>query len=199
MDGQMVGLGNASLGQIAKKIGAKKIGGGVTSEKEVQRARASVAAGPATPAGGDAFWTAISDMHPASPRRDIIRRVAMQRAGFALVLLHARSAAAGLPTNEVAFLRANLIYQSAIMLQTSVWMEQVEFAHEALDLGNLSACAEALAGAEVAFAQVPVLAADYCRGPWENWYRGAKKLNIATTLKRTREVLQQVRQSATKQ
>jgi hypothetical protein len=110
-------------------------------------------------------------------------------------LLHARAAAAGLPESEAAFFRDNLIYQSAIMLQMSTWLEQVELAHEALDLGNLPACADALAGADAAFARIPVLAADYCRGPWENWYRGTKKINVTATLKRTRDVLEQARQS----
>ena len=47
---------------------------------------------------------------------------------------------------------------------------------------------------EAAFAQISVLADGYCRGEWQNWYRGCKKLNVSSTLKRTREVLEQSRQ-----
>jgi len=87
----------------------------------------------------------------------------------------------------------NLVFQSALMHQACAWLEHVEFAHEALDLGNLPATAAALAEAEAAFARIPVLAEDYCRGPWAHWYRGAKKLDITATLERTRAVLAQSR------
>ena len=63
------------------------------------------------------------------------------------------------------------------------------------ELGQTGACVAALAKAEAAFAQLPVLAQDYCRSPWENWYRGCKKLNVETTLKKTRDVLEQARQA----
>lgn len=189
MDGQMASLGNASLGQITKKISEKKIGGGAAQETSVQPVRATLAAAVTEPAGGDAFWASINDMHPKVARREAIRRVAMQRAGFELTLLHARAAAAALPENEAAFLRDNLIHQSAIMRQMCLWLEQVELAHEALDLGRVSECTVALTAAAAAFAEIPVLAESYCRGPWENWYRGTKKLNVTALLKRTRDVL----------
>jgi len=189
MDGQMASLGNASLGQIAKKISERKLGGGVAHEAPVQPARAPLAAASTAPAGGDAFWASINDMHPKVSRREAIQRVAMQRAGFELALLHARAALAALPENEGAFLRDNLIHQSAIMRQMCVWLEHVELAHEALDLGDLPAGTAALTVAAAAFAEIPILAETYCRGPWENWYRGTKKLNVTALLKRTRDVL----------
>ena len=80
------------------------------------------------------------------------------------------------------------------MVQTCAWLEQVELAHEAIDLGDRRPACESLAQAEAAFAQIPVLAEGYCRGEWENWYRGCKKLNVSATLKRTRDVLDQSRQ-----
>jgi NAD(P)-dependent dehydrogenase (short-subunit alcohol dehydrogenase family) len=136
-------------------------------------------------------------MHPRSlGRRETIKRLAAQRAGLSLALLPARTAAAALPEDEAAFLRDNLIYQSAIMVQTCQWLEQVEIAHEALDLGDLAACVAGLEQAEAAFARIPVLAEGYCRGEWENWYRGCKKLNVSSVLKRTREVLEQARQAS---
>ena len=82
------------------------------------------------------------------------------------------------------------------MVQTCAWLEQVELAHEALDLGDRPACVAGLRQAEAAFARIPVLADGYCRGEWENWYRGCKKLNVSATLKRTREVLEQSRQAS---
>lgn len=196
MDGQMFGAGNAALGQIAKKLRTKKTGGGATPEKDRQVMRAQKPADGVAPAGGDAFWAGLSDAHPRSlGRRETIKRVAAQKAGLALALLHARSASVALPEHEAAFLHDNLIYQSAIMFQTCAWLEQVEMAHEALDLGDRSTCVEALAHAEAAFARIPVLAESYCRNGWENWYRGCKKLNVSATLKRTREVLEQARQA----
>ncbi len=196
MDGQMASLGNASLGQIAKKLSEKKIGGGVAAERLELRAVAPGAS--ASPAGGDAFWKSIDDMHPKVTRREAIKRVAMQKAGFELVLLHARTAAAVLPETEAAFLRDNLIYQSAIMRQMCAWLEQIEMAHEALDLGNLSGAGTSLAGAATAIAEIPILAEGYCRGPWENWYRGTKKLNPTALWQRTRDVAAQMNSAVAK-
>jgi hypothetical protein len=88
-----------------------------------------------------------------------------------------------------------LIYQSAIMVQTCAWLEQIELVHEAIDRGNRPACAAALAQAEAAFAQIPVLAEGYCRGAWEDWYHGCKELNVSATFQRTHEVLEQSRQA----
>lgn len=196
MDGQMFGSGNKELGQIGKKLKDGKIGGGVSPE-ENRQAGGKPADAAADPKGDDAFWSGLADMHPRSlGRRETIKRVAAQRAGFELALLHARTAAAALPGHEVAFLKDNLVYQAAIMRQTCGWMEQVGVAHEALDLGNMGACVGALEAAEAAFAQIPALAQGYCSDRWANWYRGCKKLNISATLDRTRAVLEQARQSS---
>jgi hypothetical protein len=183
MDGQMFNAGNTVLAGLAQQL----------KEPNSPPVRCKTAAAP--PAATDAFWSGLSDMHPRSlERSETIKRVGAQKAGLASALQQARTVIASLPEEEAAFLRDNLIYQSAIMVQACAWLEQVELAHEALDRGNRSACTEALANAETAFAQIPVLAEGYCRGPWENWYRGCKKLNVTATLKRTRDVLEQARQ-----
>lgn len=189
MDGQMIQRGNASLGQIAKRLKEQGGAGGATAPSGAPRA---------TPAGGDAFWSAVSDMHPETARGEVIKRVALQQSGFSAVLRDARVAAEKLPAGEAAFLRANLVHQSALALEMGTWLEQVERAQEALDRGDRAACAAALAGAEAAFARIPGLAADYCRGPWENWYRGTKKINLTATLQRTRDVLVQTQAGATR-
>lgn len=195
MDGQMLGAGNNALGQIAAKLKANKIGGGTRPEVIRQVAQ------PAKPtttsnSGGDPFWSGLSDMHPRSlERRELVQEVAAQRTALALALLHARAAAAELPEAEARFLEANLIYQAAIMVQTCAWLEQVALAHEALDLGHLTACVEALARAEASFGEIPVLAEGYCQRQWKNWYRGCKKLNVSATLKRTRDVLELARRT----
>jgi hypothetical protein len=195
MDGQMFAAGNAALGQIAKKLKAKTIGGGVSPEQDRQAAGVKKATADAASAGNDAFWSGLNDMHPRSlGRRETITRLAAQKAGLSLVLLHAWAAAAELPEHEAAFLRDNLIYQSAIMVVTCHWLEQVELAHEALDLGDRAECIHALEQAAGVFAEIPDLAKNYCRGEWENWYRGCTKLNVSATLKRTDEVLDQARQ-----
>lgn len=181
MDGQMFGSGNRALGQIAKKLRDNNASSG-SREKPGQTA---------PPAKGDAFWSGLSDMRPRSlDRRETLRRLAAQREGLASALSQAQAAAAALPEPEAAFLTNNLAYQGAIMVQTCEWLEQIELAHEALDGGDRQTCAAALARAEAAFAQIPILADGYCRGDWENWYRGCKKLNVAATLKRTRDVLE---------
>ncbi|MEI7733289.1 MAG: glycosyl hydrolase 115 family protein [Verrucomicrobiota bacterium] len=195
MDGQMFGAGNTVLGQLAKNLKGNKIGRDAEPEKNQQVNRQHQATERVSLAKADAFWSGLNDMHPRSlGRRETIKRLAAQKAGLTLALLHARSAAAALPETEAFFLNDNLIYPGAIMVQTCSWLEHVEIAHEALDLDNHSACIDALAQAEAAFARIPSLAERYCRGEWENWYRGCKKLNISATLKRTQEVLEQARQ-----
>ena len=175
MDGQMFGAGNAGLRQLAQKIRDGKIGGGPAPEHPP----------------GDAFWRSLDDMHPTSSRSERIRGATAQQAEFDRVRQFAQAAANGLPVEEGRLLADNLVFQSAIMVQTSAWLAAVETACEALDLGRMADCAAALTAAEAAFAQIPVLAENYARAPWENWYRGSKKLNIAATLQRTRDVLQQ--------
>ena len=198
MDGQMFAAGHSGLGEIAKKLKEKKIGGGVSPEEDQQAGSTPALSKAAISHGGDAFWSGLNDMHPRSlGRREMIKRVAAQKAGLMLALLHARAASVALPEYEAAFMNDNLLYQSAIMIETCEWLEQIGMAQEALDLGITGACAEALANASAAFAQIPVMAEGYCRGPWENWYRGCKKLNVETTLQKTRDVLERARQAQT--
>jgi hypothetical protein len=175
MDGQMFAAGNTSLGQIGRKLREGRVGGGPAPER----------------ATGDAFWAALNDMHPENTRAERIRGAVAQQAGFERVRQRAQAAGAGLPAAEARLLADNLVFQSAIMVRTSAWLAQVETAHEALELGKMAECVAALTAAEAAFAQIPRLAEGYARDPWENWYRGSKKLNIAATLQRTRDVLQQ--------
>ncbi len=193
MDGQMFGMGNRELGQIAKKLKVGQIGAGVDPEERRQAGGAAGAA-PADPKGDDAFWKGLADMHPRSlGRRETMKRLAAQRAGLGLALLHARASAAELPEDEASFLKDNLVYQAAIMERTCEWLEHVLAAHEALDLGDLPACADALGSAGEAFGRIPELAEGYCRGKWEHWHRGCKKLNISAALDRTRTALEQAR------
>lgn len=182
MDGQMFSAGNTALGQLATEL--KK----PTPSPSREHAAATA------PATNDAFWSGLSDMHPRSlGRPETIKTLAAQREGLASALQQAQRVATSLPEHEAAFLRDNLIHQSAIMVQTCTWLEQVERARDALEHEDRPACAEALAAAETAFAEIPILADGYCRGPWQDWYRGCKKLNITATLKRTRDVLGQAR------
>lgn len=182
MDGQMFGAGNSALGKIAKRL----------KEKTPKPSVATSA--PAPKAGGDAFWAGLSDMHPrALGRAATLHHLAAQRDGLSKAIKTAEAAAAALPAGEAAFLRDNLVHQAMIMVRTGLWLEHVEAAGDNLDRGDRAACAEALASAEASFAAIPRLSESYCRGPWENWYRGCKKLNIEATLKRTRDVLAQAR------
>jgi hypothetical protein len=189
MDGQMFGAGNRSLNQIAAKLRERKSGGGTVVETLRPPMRSRVRDMETARETDDSFWAALNDMHPESTRRERIRRGAAQQAGLELVLLHARAAAPALAPHDAKFLQDNLSFQAAIMVQTCAWLGHVERAHEALDLGDLPACTSALTAAAAAFAEIPVLAEDYTRGPWQNWYRGAKKLDVTATLKRTRDVL----------
>ncbi|MBM4154552.1 MAG: hypothetical protein FJ221_05930, partial [Lentisphaerae bacterium] len=182
MDGQMFGAGNSALGKIAKRLKEK------TPEPSVAKSA------PAPKAGGDAFWAGLSDMHPrALGRAATLHHLAAQRDGLSKAIKTAEAAAAALPAGKAAFLRDNLVHQAMIMVRTGLWLEHVEAAGDNLDRGDRAACAEALASAEASFAAIPRLSESYCRGPWENWYRGCKKLNIEATLKRTRDVLAQAR------
>lgn len=191
MDGQMFSAGNSMLMEIAGKLSSRKVGTGA----EVENMKRGVVGGEGIKEG-DAFLSGLSDMHPSSPgRRETIKRAAAQKAGFALASLHGRSAAAVLTGQEKMFLQDNLIYHADFMFQASSWLEDLGMAHEALDLGDMRACIRALEEADAAFSRIPVLAGDYCRDKWKEWYRGCKKLNILTTLKKTHYVLELARKS----
>ncbi len=190
MDGQMFGAGNKILAELAKKLKDKKIGAGAAAET-IAYGQASEVSEKVT----DAFYEGLSDMHPTTlGRRESAKRAAAQRAGFELAALHAGTAAAKLPAGEAALLRDNLLYPARFMERTSAWLEALLIAHEALDLGDLSACALSLGEAEAAFETLPSLAAGYCSGPWKEWYRGCRKLNIEATLKKTCDVAKAARE-----
>ena len=138
----------------------------------------------------DAFWSGLSDMHPQSlGRRETIKRAAAQRAGFMLASLHARKAEVSLEGQERTFLYDNLVYHAGFMALASTWVEQLNLAHEALDLGDLHTFIGALEAADAAFSQIPALAESYCQGKWKEWYRGCRKLNVQAIAKKTRDVL----------
>lgn len=174
---------------MSKKLKAKKVGAGTDSEMMLREGGTN-----ATAAEADAFWSGLSDARPASiGRRETVKRVAAQKAGFALAALHGRAAAARLVAPEAAFLHDNLLFPCDLMFQTCDWLEQLGMAQEALDLGDVSGCANALASAEAAFEKIPACVDGYCHGIWKTWYRGCRKLNVSATLAKTREVAERAR------
>ncbi len=189
MDGQIFSAGNSILGQITKKLRANKVGMGA----EIERMACGALQGDAVK-DADAFWSGLSDMHPASlGRRENIKRSAVQKTGFGLAVLHGITVAAALPALEQIFLKDNLLYHADFMVQASTWLEQLGLAHEALDLGDMKECIRALESADSAFGKIPALAEGYCQGKWKEWYRGCRKLNISVTAKRTHDVLELAR------
>ena len=106
---------------------------------------------PQTPMGFSSTTSRIRRCDRAtSSWRTTIQPLTTQQDGLAAALRQAQAAAAELPEHEAAFLRDNLIYQSAIMVQTCVWLEQVELAHEAIDPGTGRPVQRAPAQAEAA-------------------------------------------------
>jgi hypothetical protein len=88
MDGQMFGAGNAALGPIGNKL----------KDKDRPPASNEKSSKAAPPPRGDAFWSALSDMHPRSlGRRETIQRLTAQKDGLALALRQAQAAAVLLP------------------------------------------------------------------------------------------------------
>ena len=192
LDGHLFSAGNKGLSEIAKKVREKRDGKGAPAEK-----MRAPGAGAAQAAAGDAFWDGLSDAMPKPlPRRETVKRLAAEKAGFELALLHARAAQGALPKEEAAVLHDNLVYPCELMRQACAWLEQVLLAAEALDLGDRPACARALDAAEAAFAEIPKRAEGYCSGKWQAWYRGCKKLNVSATMTKTREVAELVGKEA---
>ena len=175
MDGQMLGAGNTSLRQLAQKRRGEKPVAGATTERP----------------NGDAFWRSIDDMRPESTRAERIRGASLQQKEFERVRARVHAATATLPEAEARLLTDNLGFQSAIMAQMSAWLVAVETAHAALDQGQVADCLAALTAAEKTITQIPRLAENYTRAPWENWYRGSKKLNLSAAQQLTRDVLKQ--------
>jgi hypothetical protein len=181
MDGQMFLLGSSTLEEIETLLSGKGAGPGDDPEDA-----------PPGDSAGDAFWDSLRDMFPPDlGRQENVRRAGRQR----LALLRARelaeAAAEELPVHEREFLADQLVHQAAIMEQVSTWLEGVLAARIALDAMALSPCLRALEIAESALVEIERLAGGYCRGIWEHWYRGCRKLDIAAALSRTREALVQ--------
>jgi hypothetical protein len=189
LDGQMFSAGNTLLREMNKKLKAKTVGLGTETEKVAREGGTNE-----VPKEADAFWSGLSDALPARlARRESVRRVAAQKAGFALASLHGHTAASHLAAPEAAFLNDNLIFPCDMMFQTCEWLEQLGMAQEALDLGNTKICVKSLESAEAAFAQIPGLVDGYCHDKWKTWYRGCKKLDVSAALAKTREVLEEAR------
>ncbi len=194
LDGQMFGAGGKVLSDMAKKLREGHVGKGADKERSAD----GDAAAEVQAKAADAFYEGLNDMHPKPlGRRTSVKRVAAQRAGFGLAALHAAAAAARLPAAEAVTLRDNLLYPARFMERTSAWLERLLTAAEALDVGDTAACARELEAAEAAFAELPALAEAYCHGPWKEWYRGCKKLNIAAKLAATRQVAKAAREWVT--
>jgi hypothetical protein len=190
LDGQMFGAGGKVLSELAKKLKEGRVGGGAERER-----MAVSAGGEAQAEAADAFYAGLSDMHPRPlGRRESVKRAAAQQAGFALAALHAGEAARQLPAGEAALLSDNLVYPARFMERTSAWLGKVLAAAEALDVGDTAACARELDAAEAAISELPPLAEAYCHGPWKEWYRGCKKLDIESKLAATRQAAKAARE-----
>ncbi|MDA3926388.1 MAG: glycosyl hydrolase 115 family protein [Kiritimatiellae bacterium] len=191
LDGLLINKGRSSLNRITECINNKRIGKG--TEKEKAKGGSAVANKAQSK---DAFWASLSDMSPRKlGRRETIKRVAVQKQGFDLALLHARVAKENLSAQEALFLQDNLIYQMELMSRLSGWFKQLLIAEEALGLGNIPSGVKALESAEKELAPTEALIADYCHGKWENWYNGCVILNVPARLKQTREVLAKLSKS----
>jgi hypothetical protein len=129
----------------------------------------------------------------------MIKRLAMQRAGFDLASMHIKDVYHSLHADESRFLFDNLGYPSHLMAQTSNWLENLFLADEAIDLGEINVCLQYLRDANTALRDVLQVSEKYCYGKWAEWYRGERILNISFSLEKTQEMLQSVKEIQTKQ
>jgi hypothetical protein len=175
LDGQTLGKIRSSIKNLQKQMSASDFGKGASPENLIFSARQQAYGGN----GGDAFLAGVSDMHPPSlGTRHTIKSCAAQSLGFELAVKHAESILESLPPQEARFLQDNLIYPARLMQLATSCLQNLLLAGEMFDLGDLIA-GKAYIGLAAANMQALVEStADYCRGPWEHWYRGCRKLNI---------------------
>ena len=185
LDGQVINKGRSSLNRIKECLKKKRIGKGAEKEKIAFGAAAAVHDGPK-----DAFWASLQDMSPRSlGRRETIKRLAMQKQGFDLSLMHARVAEAALSAGEVRFLKDNLVYPIGLMSNLSGWLGELLTVEEALALGDVAVAVEAMGRAEKLVSEVEPMIDDYCYGKWKDWYKGCVILNVRERIRQTRDVL----------
>ncbi|MEI7424034.1 MAG: glycosyl hydrolase 115 family protein [Prolixibacteraceae bacterium] len=190
MDGQMFGLGKNCLTEMEQKLKEQKIGIGTDSEliyfKSSDRSSDIKSANKEE----DAYKLSLIDAIPEKiGRRETIKRISMQKAGFNLASLHLSGLLKNLPKEQEQFLFDNLIYPNDLMLNTCSWLENLYLADEALDLGNIEECVKYLDMAEKAISKISKLSENYCYGKWTQWYRGERILNISISLAKTHEVV----------
>ena len=178
MDGQIFSKGSGMLRTIEDKIKNP----GKYAEKK--------AAG-APPTSNDAFWLALSSMHPQSAgNMEMLQLLYPQKSGFEWTDIYAQPLMRQLPADQSQLLYDNLIYPNALMIQLCIWLENIMLADEAVNAGNKEACISRLEKALGVFPEMDALIERYCYGIWKEWYRGDKKMNIPAKTALTRQVLE---------
>ena len=118
----------------------------------------------------------------------LIERARTQRARLEKAAAAARAVALRLRPGGRAFFESNLVAQAGILAGLLAWTESVALAYQARDEDPKQAAAH-LERALAAFRGIREAQALASRGPWKDWYRGDRKMNLNRAEKQTREAI----------
>lgn len=112
---------------------------------------------------------------------------------FADVARRIEMAMDGVRADRRGFLRDHLLVQARTMAGLSAWTAAILDAAEAALRQDPESIAPALQRAADSLEPVLEQRAAAAAGPWTNWYRGDKKMNLPELLDRTRSLLTKLR------
>jgi hypothetical protein len=117
------------------------------------------------------------------------QRVAVEKAGAGVADVLPK-----LQDSERAFFEVNFVAQQRILLGLVRWLENGLQAGLAMQAGDRRKVTAHVTAAQAAIADIRAAQKLATRGPWENWYRGDKKMNIGEAERLTNELANLVNQ-----
>ncbi len=196
MYGQMIRAGKRNIRQMKNKIENNQIGLGTGNETLQYRGHLSPNWNQIPGEDlNDSLWiTQITEaVCDEIGRRETIKRLSRQIAGFELAVLHVSTIIEKLPKSEACFLSNNLLFQSNLVLYICQWLKYILFSHESLDIGDLETAFSSLDEALKSLLKTDLIIDDYNQNNFKNWYRGNRIHNIESTKSLTLEIKKKVR------
>jgi hypothetical protein len=151
-------------------------------------------------AGKTVFGSLLADIRGSQFKGKIARKAAVPLRNVQRQLASVEQSGAGaagvlarLEGADRALFEANFVAQQRMLLGLLKWFESGLLAAEAHKAGNRAQLAVHVAAAEAAIAEIRAAQRLATQGPWEAWYRGERKMNIAEAEQLTRDVAQAIK------
>lgn len=186
LDGQLRSYGNGILNQLRFQLSDP-----IKFQQEEERSK--------TRRTEEQIWGKrfLSDMHPESevPPTEYAPVIHAQLEKLQGMEKSLKGMVSGMPDPEKTFFTNNFLSQRQIMIGLLAWCGHVIDAQQGVRAGDFPGAESALALALDALTQVQQAKALASAAPWENWYRGDKKMNIAAMAELTTSVKAAIQQA----